>query len=126
MNSAGKRYMVEFGGAMLAYMVVLVLSILIIHRIPDSPWRVLVALAPVVPAFFGLLAFVRFLGRADELQRQIQLEAIAFGAGATALSTFAYGFLENVGFPHLSFIYVLPLLCIFWGIGAAIAARKYR
>jgi hypothetical protein len=62
----------------------------------------------------------------DELQRRIQLEALALASDGTALLTFSYGFLENVGFPHLSLFWVLPLMCALWGLGAGVAGRKYR
>jgi hypothetical protein len=111
---------------MLAYCIVLPVSIVIIQANPHAPWRVPLALAPVIPAVVALWAYVRFLNRLDELQRRIQLEALALAAGGTALLTFSYGFLENVGFPHLSVIWVLPLMIALWGLGAALASRKYH
>jgi hypothetical protein len=62
----------------------------------------------------------------DELQRKIQLEAVVFGFCGTALLTFSYGFLENAGFPHLNWIWIFPLMAALWGLGQAIAARRYR
>ncbi len=111
---------------MLAYCIVLVVSLLLLNAYPHAAWRVPVALAPVVPACFALYAFVRFLGRMDELQRRIQLDAISFSFGATGVLTFAYGFLELVGFPHISWIWILPGMIALWGIGGAIAAARYR
>ncbi|HYP42232.1 MAG TPA: hypothetical protein VEX13_17885, partial [Chloroflexia bacterium] len=125
MRKAEKTYTVHLIGSMIAYGLVLVASILILKASTDEWWRVPVALAPVVPAIFGLLAFVRFLGRIDELERRIQLEAIGFGFGGTAVLTFGYGFLENAGFPHLNWVYVFPIMIFLWGIGLAIARRKY-
>lgn len=125
MEKAAKEYTVQFSSAMVGYVLVLFASTYIIKADPDAWWRVPLAVAPVVPAFFALLSFIRYLGRMDELQRQIQLEAIAFGAGATAILSFGYGFLENVGFPDISLIFVLPLLVALWGLGACIASRKY-
>ena len=46
-------------------------------------------------------AFVRFLGRMDELQRRIHLEALGFAFGATAILTFAFGLMENAGLPRV-------------------------
>ncbi len=125
MEKVMRQYVVQFSVAMAAYMVVLVVSILIIEANPGSLWRVPLALAPVVPVLFALWAFVRFLRGTDELQRQIHFEAIAFAAGATGILTFTYGFLENVGFPHLNPIWVLPLLIGLWGMGVAITGRRY-
>jgi hypothetical protein len=126
MNNATKSYVIEFGGSMLAYVVVLVAAITLLNANPHAPWRVAVALAPVVPAAFALLAFVRFLGRMDELQRRIQLDAIGLSFGATAILTFAYGFLQLVGFPPISWIWIMPGMVMLWGLGAGIAAARYR
>ncbi len=126
MNSAGWAYIREFGGAMIAYVIVLPISIALIEAHPHAAWRVPVALAPMIPAAFALWAFVRQVRRMDELQRQIQFEALAASFGATALLTFSYGFLENVGFPHLSLIWVLPLMVALWGMSLTITSRRYR
>lgn len=87
-------------------MVVLSISIFIINGHPHTAWRVPLALAPVIPVAFALWAFVRFLGRMDELQRRIQLEALGIAFGGSGLLTFSYGFLEGVGFPHISWIII--------------------
>lgn len=124
-KAASTRYLIEFGGAMLAYAIVLVVALLLIEANPHAAWRIPVAVAPVVPVCFALWAFIRAFGRMDELQRRIQLDAIGFGFGATAIITFTYGFLELVGFPSVSAIWVLPLMVVLWGIGGAFAARRY-
>lgn len=124
-KAATRRYVLEFGGAMLAYMIVLVVALQLIEANPNVPWRIAAAVAPVIPICFALLAFIRALGRMDELQRRIQLDAIGFAFGATAIVTFTYGFLEIVGFPSVSFIWVLPLMVALWGVASAIAARRY-
>jgi hypothetical protein len=126
MNRAARAYVIEFGGAMAAYVVVLLVSLELLRAFPHSGWRIPLALAPVVPTLFALAAFMRFLGRMDELQRRIQLQAIGFGFGATAILTFAYGFLQLVGFPPISWLFILPLMVVLWGLGAAVAAWKYR
>lgn len=126
MNSAARSYVKEFGGAMLAYVIVLPISIALIQAHPHAAWRVPLALAPVVPAAFALWAVIRFAARLDELQRRIQFEAVVFSSGVTALLTFSYGFLENVGLPQLSVLWVLPLMVALWGIGLALASCRYR
>ena len=120
------RYLVEFGLAMLAYLMFLVGSVTILQANPEAPWRYYVALLPVVPMVFVLLIFVRSLSRLDELQKRIHLKAFGFSLGATALVTFGYGFLEGVGLPHLNWTYVLPLMAVLWGTGAAYYRFRYR
>ena len=64
---------------------------------------------------------MRFFSYMDELQRRIQLEAFAFGFGATGFVTFSYGLLTYVGFPVISWVWIFPLMVALWGIGQWIA-----
>ena len=120
------RTQIEFGLAMLAYLMVLVGSVNVLKANPDADWRYYVAVLPVAPAGFVIWLFVRALSRLDELQRRIQMEAFGFALGTTALVTFGYGFLEGVGLPHLNWTYVLPLMAVLWGVGTAIFRWRYR
>jgi len=120
------RTQIQFGLAMLAYLMVLVGSITVLQANLTAEWRYIVAVLPVIPAVLVLSIFVRALTRLDELQKRIQMQAFGFSLGATALLTFAYGFLEGVGLPHLNWTLVLPLMAILWGVGAAIFTIRYR
>jgi len=124
-QSAARAYTSELGLAMAAYVIVVLVSIKLVGGL-DQPIKTLVALTPLIPASLALFAYLRFLSRMDELGRRIQLEALAFGFGAAGMLTFAYGFLENAGFPQLSYIWVFPLMIALWGIGGAIASYRYR
>ncbi len=125
MKQATRRYVIEFGGAMLVYAVALVVALLLVQANPTASWRYGVVVAPVIPVCFGLVAIIRYVGRMDELQRRIQFGAVIFSFGATAIITFTYGFLELVGFPTLSYLWVLPLMVMLWGVGSAVATRRY-
>jgi hypothetical protein len=113
------RSQINFGLAMLAYLMVLVGAITVVGANPNASWRYIVALFPAVPAAVGLVLFIRGLTRLDDTQIRIQLYAFGLAAGATALITFGYGFFEGAGMPHLPPAYVLPLMAIFWGLGTA-------
>src|SRR4051812_2571523 len=126
MNQVHRRYLVEFSAALIAYMIVLVGSIKLLGMYGDTAWRYPLALAPVLPAAAALLAFVRFFRRVDELEQRMHLEGLAFAFGASALATFAYGFLEGAGFPHLNWTFVWPVMGLFWGVGNALARHRYR
>jgi hypothetical protein len=126
MRAAGRAYVLEFGGAMLLYTIVIVVSVTLLKAQPHAAWRVPVALSPVVPAALAVAAFVRFLARMDDLQRRIQLEALGLAFGVTGILTFAYGFLEGIGFPHLSLIFIFPAMVALWGLGAAVTSWRYR
>ncbi len=126
MNSAVGNYLKELGAAMVAYVIVLPMSILLVQAHPNSIWRFPIALAPMAPAVFIVAAVVRHLRRLDETQQRIQTEALAFGFVGTAVLTFSYGFLENVGLPHLNWIFVWPIMGILWLVGLVLATRRLR
>lgn len=127
-KGAGRRYLVELGGAILAYAVVLLVAVTLVNNTDvGSGWRVPLALAPMVPAMFMVVAFARYMGRVDELQRRVQLEALAFAFGGTALLTFGYGFLQLfAGFPQVNWFAVWPIMAMLWMAGKARADRRYR
>ena len=123
--AATRSYTRELLIAMAAYVVAVLVTVRLTPDI-DPAIRAPFVLIPLIPSGFALRAYVRYLGRMDELGRRIQLEALAIGFGAAGMLTFAYGFLENAGFPQLSYVFVFPLMLFLWGIGGAIAARRYR
>jgi hypothetical protein len=120
------RSQINFGLAMLAYLMVLVGSITVLQANPSASWRIYVALFPAVPAAVGLVIFVRGLMRLDDTQIRIQLYAFGLAVGSVALITFGYGFFEGAGMPHLPPVYVLPIMAIFWGIGTALFTWRSR
>jgi hypothetical protein len=126
MNQITKRYMRELFLSSAAYVILLSISTFITGIIPGSPWRIPIALVPIIPTFFMVMAFVRYLNGIDELQQRIQLMSLGFSAGVTGLGTFAYGFLETIGFPHLPLVWVFPILIFLWGLGTGYFSRKYQ
>lgn len=129
MDNTAKRYFREFIYSMIAYILTLSVSLIGLGFFADYPLnaaRIIVALAPVIPIIFMLLSFLKYLSRIDELQQRIQLLAIGFAAGATSLLTFSYGFLENVGFPPISLLWVFPVMILLWGLGLAFISRRYQ
>ena len=126
MGPALRRYLVEFLGSMLAYALILVASIWLLKSNPEAAWRIPVALAPMVPAVFVMASVLRFVRRMDELQQRMQLEALAFSFCGTALATFAYGFLQGIGFPMLNWTLVWPVMASFWIIGLVRSHWRYR
>ena len=127
MNTNARRYIRQFLPAMIAYSIVLPPTIWLLGRMSDSSlWRIPVAVLPMIPIGFALRAYLIYLNSMDELQRRIQMNGVAFAAGATGMVTLTYGFLENAGFPTLSWIWIFPMIIAFWGIGSAVAERRYK
>ncbi|HXI95283.1 MAG TPA: hypothetical protein VNG04_04110, partial [Candidatus Acidoferrum sp.] len=112
--------------AILAYLMVLVGSVIVVQANPQASWRYFVVVLPVAPAAFVIWLVVRSLARLGERQKRIQMQAFAFALGWTALITFGYGFLEGAGLPHLNWTYILPLIAVLYALGAAIFTWRYR
>ncbi len=120
------RPQIEFGLAILAYMMVLVGSVTVVQANPQAEWRYYIAGLPVLPAGLVILLFVRALARLDEVKKRIQMQAFGFALGTTALLTFAYGFLESAGLPHLNWTFVLPLMAVLWAVGTVVFSWRRR
>ena len=120
------RSQINFGFAVLAYLMILVGGSMVIEANPTASWRVYVAALPALPGVIALVIFVRALMHLDEIQARIQLYALGLSLGATALTTFGYGFLEGVGMPDLPPAAVLPVMAVFWGLATAYFTWRYR
>lgn len=125
MRNAEKSYIRQFALAMITYLVTIFAAVWLIDQVDNVLLRALIAIVPVLPLLFGVLAYVRYLSKIDELQQRIQLQAVSFAAGATGLLTFTYGLLENAGLPALSLTYVFPLMIALWGLATWAFGRSY-
>jgi hypothetical protein len=125
-HAPARRYIAGVLGAITLYTVVLVISIRWLHHNPAAPWKYAIAVLPVFPVLWIPVAAVRFFREMDELQKQIQLEGLAFGFTSAAVLTLTYGFLQNAGLPEVSWVWVWPVMAICWMIGLAAAHRRYR
>jgi hypothetical protein len=121
------RYRLEFGIPLIVYSILVYVSITILNagKVHGAE-RLAVAMLPLLAPPLMAWAVVRQLRRLDELQRRIQLEALALSFMVTALVTLSYGFLENVGFPALNMVWVWPLMGSFWIIGLLVGRWRYR
>ena len=120
-----RRYILEFGGAMVLYSASVLLSQIVVRSVVGAEARIAVAAAPLVPATLAVWAFLRYYATVDELQQRMIGEAAAFSFLTSGLVTLAYGFLETAGFPRIGLVFVLPLMIALWGIGMGIASRRY-
>jgi hypothetical protein len=94
----------------------------------STPVRVLVALLPL-PAFVWFLwAFVTGVGEADELERRIQLEALAVAFPLTLLLVMTLGLLQ-IAVPlnpdDWSYRHIWPLIYVFYLFGLMRARKRY-
>ena len=111
---------------MAVYTLALVASLNFLKAHPESPWRVPVAVAPVLPIAFVVLNTVRRVRAMDELQRRKHLEAAAFAYPAMVILSITYGFLQNVGFPQVNWMFAGVDLIILYGLGQLVSWWRYR
>jgi hypothetical protein len=93
--------------------------------LPAGPLRWLVAVVPTVVGAAAMLAYARFLREADELQRMIQLQALAVGFGATWLAITGYELLERVGAPPADAGNFVLVLAGGYSISVVLGRRRY-
>ena len=91
---------------------------------PAAGWA-----AAMVNAALGVAvvwSYVRFLRSADELERKIQVEALALGFGAGAVGMLAYRLLERAGAaPALDVADGLLVMLAGYAAGIIAARRRY-
>lgn len=122
-----KQYMLELGGAFVLYGALLVGAAAVERAIqPEGALKLAINLVPMIGALAAAWAIMRGLWRMDEMQRRIQLDAIALSFLGTALITFGWGFAEGAGLPHLRAFSVWPIMGTLWGLGLFVAQRRYR
>lgn len=127
MEQAKRQYLIEFLGALGVYFVLLMLSIwLLATHVQNDVLRVVVAVLPMLPCIGMCWVVLRALRRLDEMQRQIQLEALGFAFAGTAVISLTYGFLQNVGAPDITMFAVWPVMGVLWCLGLVLANRRYR
>jgi hypothetical protein len=94
----------------------------------DTPTRLALAFGPTIP-FVGLLIGGVGLSReADEMERRVQLEALAFAFGLTLLLVATLALAQRAGFAKyedFSYVHLLPMLFLFYLGGTIFARRRY-
>jgi hypothetical protein len=126
---AVRRYFVEFGISMAAYMATIFFSRWLLRgpmRHADELSQIAVALLPVIPFALVFAAIVRIVLRTDELNRRIYIESLALAGGATALLAVTYGLIEGDRFPHPSAWWTYVTFMIVWLVASFFVRRRYQ
>lgn len=101
-RSAGDRararaYHRDFWPGIVGYAVVLT-GVLVWGELDgDSPWRLLWAVLPVVPALWVVRAILRHLRRIDDYQQLLLLRGLAIGFVTAMITSMTVGFLGIAG-----------------------------
>ena len=95
----------------------------------DLSARLPVALAPLPFFVLFLAAFIRLVREMDELERRVQLEALAFAYPALLVLVMALGLLELAGVAlspaDRSFRHVWQIGVVLYVGGIALSSRRY-
>ncbi len=131
MRAVHKRYLREFMPAMLAYSVLILLYGALVPKTESVPGRIVLAVLPLLPVMFVIRAIVRVIRDQDELERRVDLEAIAIAAMVTGFGYFSYGLLLSAGIgwkvePGAVAIWVMPCLFGSYGVAKLLIAMRYR
>ncbi len=73
-----------------------------------------------------LWSYVRFLRGCDELMRQLQLEALAFGFGISVLAAITWALFEAAGFESLESNTFVAIGIFAYIFGVMLGTRRYR
>ncbi|MCL1526568.1 hypothetical protein [Xanthomonas nasturtii] len=123
------RYYREFGVPMLVYVAVMLFWRYLLAHVAPNWARVLIALLPALLVVLVIRAVARYVRDWDEMQRRIELEAIAIAAGLVSGAYMTAGFLqaaELIDIPaSAAMLWVFPLLCAIYGITKSIHTRRF-
>ncbi|KAB7764225.1 hypothetical protein [Xanthomonas maliensis] len=125
-----RRYYREFFPPMFAYVVVMLGWHRLLQLVPPGWPRVLVALLPAGLLLLVIRAVARYVRDSDELQRRIELEAIAIATGLVCGAYMTGGFLQAAQLIDVpaaaAMLWVFPALCATYGITKGLTARRYQ
>lgn len=123
-KAVGRRYLIEMLGATALYVAIIFLATHLLRNQPVEPWRVLVALMPLVPIALVFVAVLRFMLHTDEMIRRVHINALAIAAGLTAFLALTWGCLEMAGLPKLSAWWAFMCVDVVWAVAALILRKR--
>ena len=119
-----KKYVVRLLGAFLLYGAVLIPCMRFLKENPDSRYVVPIAFLPFLPVLVIAWVAIRSVSTLDEMQRRIQFEAVVIAFVITCLTTIAYGFLQNAGFPEINLMFVGTGMIGVWGLVTFVVRKR--
>jgi hypothetical protein len=82
---------------------------------------------PILPLLYVCTAIVRFISEGlDEMQRKIQIEAMAFSGLATGFTCLSYVFVAVTGGPYFRPDWAFYMVWIYYWIGFFFSRRRYK
>lgn len=125
---AGKRYLWEFSIGILAYLALFLALPRIVQTQPGTALNVIVALVPLAPVIWMIIAIARHVRRVDELQRLLFLRSFTFGFAVSMVTALTTALLSGAGVDirHAEWIIFMGGMTS-WGLSlAALSIRASR
>ena len=122
------RNQLQFAGATLAWALIFVGCTFLLKReiMPAGPARWLIAAVPTLAGLGLFVVFSRFLKKADEFQRLIQLQGLGLAFGGTFLAITGYPLFVRLGAPEMALSEVGTLMLVLYAAGTVFGAWRYR
>jgi hypothetical protein len=92
----------------------------------SSTQQILSSLLAIIPTILFVLTIASAIAHLDEMQRRIQVEAIALAFAGTAIVVAAYMLLGLAGVPSPSWGLLLVIMTFMWGIGKLWTMWRYK
>lgn len=108
------------------YVVLIAYSMAWLPENPESPWRIGVALLPMIPGIAIGYGVYHAIMKLDELERRILMDGIIFSFILTIILVTSLGFLSLADVPMLNGTYISLLMVIFWLIGKQIGNWMHK
>lgn len=105
---------------------ILLAGMVLLGRENSDSLRLALAMAPLLPGLWFVATVGSAIANLDELQRRIQVEAIAIGFGLTVLITMTIGLLGSAGVPEPSWLLVTFIMIFSWLLGKIWTRWHYR
>ena len=130
MRTPLKRYYIRSILPMVLYTAAIILSHVLAEQ-TDSPWlKAALALSPLLPIAWIFYYYFRYLAECDELERKIEIDAIAISAMSGVLSGMALLFLSDHALLALSerslIMLIVGALCAGYIITRYIGIWRFR
>lgn len=114
--------------AIIAWALIYSTSLTLINKeiVPDGPISWILAALPTLAGLLVILAYIRFIRQADELQRLVQLQSLALTFGVTFFAFAGYRIVELLGAPPADFDHYIVITCVLYSLVTVLAWRRYR
>lgn len=124
-RAAARRYLWELMIPSVLFVVLIVIVPILLDPPEGSPAAVAVALLPLIPAVWMLIAVARFTRTFDEYMRGFALRASAVGFGAAMITAVAVGIVEGAVGPLPNVVWVVFVVGMSaWGVSLAVSSMR--